>query len=90
MRHSRPFAEALRTIGGRLRASARDDAGSAALEFLTAGVLLLVPLAYLVIALGELVHTTLPRAGVVIEVEVVDRGVEELLEAGQQRESGLR
>ncbi|MBY0687865.1 TadE family protein [Microbacterium marinilacus] len=38
---------------GRLRASAGDDTGSAALEFLTAGVLLLVPLAYLVIALGE-------------------------------------
>lgn len=36
-----------------------DDRGSAALEFLTVGVLLLVPLAYLVLALGQIQHQTL-------------------------------
>lgn len=38
----------------RLRALLRDDAGSAALEFLTVGVLMLVPLTYLVLALGQI------------------------------------
>lgn len=37
----------------------RDEEGSAALEFITAGVLLLVPLVYLVIALGAVQEQTL-------------------------------
>ncbi|MFC7789319.1 TadE family protein [Microbacterium sp. MAHUQ-60] len=36
-----------------------DDAGSAALEFITVGVLLLVPLVYLVLALGGIQEQTL-------------------------------
>ena len=36
------------------RAWARDDVGSAALEFITVGVILLVPLVYLVIVLGTI------------------------------------
>ncbi|MGB3374763.1 MAG: TadE family protein, partial [Microbacterium sp.] len=36
-----------------------DDAGSAALEFITVGVLLLVPLVYLVLALGAIQEQTL-------------------------------
>ena len=38
----------------RLPTLAHDDAGAAALEFLTIGVLMLVPLAYLVLALGQI------------------------------------
>ncbi|MGM7668124.1 TadE/TadG family type IV pilus assembly protein [Microbacterium sp. A93] len=37
----------------------RDDDGSAALEFLTAGVIFLVPLAYLIITLGVIQESTL-------------------------------
>lgn len=47
MRPSRPFPEA--STGLRL-----DDDGSAALEFITAGVLLLVPLVYLVLAVAAI------------------------------------
>src|SRR5690606_27732169 len=36
-----------------------DDSGSAALEFITVGVLLLVPLVYLVLALGAIQEQTL-------------------------------
>lgn len=38
----------------RWRAWARDETGSAALEFVTVGVILLVPLVYLVIVLGSI------------------------------------
>ena len=38
----------------RLRSAASGDDGSAALEFITVGVLLLVPLVYLVVALGQI------------------------------------
>lgn len=41
------------------RRSALDDAGSAALEFIAVGVVLLVPLVYLVIALGAIQEQTL-------------------------------
>lgn len=41
------------------RRSARDDEGSAALEFIAVGVILLVPLIYLVIALGAIQEQTL-------------------------------
>ncbi|MEV7607891.1 TadE family protein [Microbacterium sp. NPDC089320] len=37
----------------------RDDDGSAALEFITVGVILLVPLVYLIIALGAIQEQTL-------------------------------
>ncbi|UJP10639.1 TadE family protein [Microbacterium sp. KUDC0406] len=43
----------------RWRPWATDDEGSAALEFITAGILLLVPLVYLVIALGSVQEQTL-------------------------------
>lgn len=43
----------------RWRAWAGDDRGSAALEFITVGVILLVPLIYLVIALGLIQEQTL-------------------------------
>ncbi|MFS0895583.1 TadE family protein [Microbacterium sp. 179-I 3D3 NHS] len=43
----------------RWRAWARDDDGSAALEFITIGVILLVPLVYLVIVLGAVQEQTL-------------------------------
>ncbi|WP_309068322.1 TadE family protein, partial [Microbacterium sp.] len=38
----------------RIRWLTREDTGSAALEFLTVGVLMLVPLAYRVLALGQI------------------------------------
>lgn len=50
MPRSSPFPDAMR----RLRAAGADEIGSAALEFLTVGVLMLVPLVYLVLALGEI------------------------------------
>jgi Flp pilus assembly protein TadG len=43
----------------RWRAWARDDTGSAALEFVTVGVILLVPLVYLVIVLGSIQEQSL-------------------------------
>lgn len=43
----------------RSRAWAKNDDGSAALEFITVGVILLVPLVYLVIALGAIQEQTL-------------------------------
>ncbi len=48
-----------------MRRSSRwaDDAGSASLEFLTVGVLLLVPLVYLVLALGQIQHAVLGVEG---------------------------
>lgn len=42
-----------------LRRSGNDDDGSAALEFIAVGVILLVPLVYLVIALGTIQEQTL-------------------------------
>jgi hypothetical protein len=50
MPRSRRWAEAW----NRLRRSAADDSGSASLEFITVGVLLLVPTVYLVLALSAL------------------------------------
>ncbi|KJQ54595.1 hypothetical protein [Microbacterium sp. SA39] len=43
----------------RSRAWGKNDEGSAALEFITVGVILLVPLVYLVIALGAIQEQTL-------------------------------
>jgi hypothetical protein len=41
-------------VTGRRRGGARRDAGSAVVEFVTLGVLMLVPLVYLVVVLGRL------------------------------------
>lgn len=41
------------------RPSVKDEEGSAALEFITVGVILLVPLVYLVVALGTIQEQTL-------------------------------
>lgn len=41
----------------------RDDAGSASVEFLAVGVVLLVPLVYLALALGQLQHAVLGIEG---------------------------
>ena len=51
MRPSRRFRDA---AAHPIRALTRGDEGSAALEFLTVGMIMLVPLAYLVIALGQI------------------------------------
>ena len=48
---SRRWAE---RVADRLRDAARDDGGSASLEFVTVGLLLLVPIVYLVLALSAL------------------------------------
>lgn len=48
-----------RLTGERWPASLVDDRGSASLEFLTVGLLLLVPLIYLVVALGQIQHQSL-------------------------------
>lgn len=51
MQRSRRWAS---RIAGLLRDAVRDDRGSASLEFITVGVLLLVPTVYLVLALSAL------------------------------------
>jgi len=51
MPRSRRWAD---RIAARLRDAARDENGSASLEFITVGVLLLVPTVYLVLALSAL------------------------------------
>ncbi|MFV0319927.1 MAG: TadE/TadG family type IV pilus assembly protein [Microbacterium sp.] len=53
MRRSSPWAEPKRWADAARRVL-RDDHGSAALEFITVGVLMLVPLVYLVVALGAI------------------------------------
>jgi hypothetical protein len=50
MRPSRRWADVVRGVARRCR----DDAGSASLEFITVGMLLLVPIVYLVLALSTL------------------------------------
>ncbi|WP_336646910.1 TadE family protein [Microbacterium sp. USHLN186] len=49
----------LRSSRSRWSERLRDDRGSAALEFIVAGILLLVPLAYLVLTLGAVQEQTL-------------------------------
>lgn len=46
-----------------LRRALADDAGSASLEFLTVGLILLVPLVYLALALGQIQHAVLGIEG---------------------------
>jgi Flp pilus assembly protein TadG len=48
-----------RASTGERRGVLSDDAGSASLEFLTVGLLLLVPLVYVVVALGQIQHAAL-------------------------------
>ncbi|WP_306232055.1 hypothetical protein [Agrococcus beijingensis] len=55
MRRSSRWAEARRRLA--------DDRGSASLEFLTVGLILLVPLVYLVLALGQIQHAVLGIEG---------------------------
>ncbi|MCH1882676.1 hypothetical protein [Agrococcus sp. ARC_14] len=62
MRRSSRWAERQRAMARRLRWLS-DDAGSASLEFLTVGVLLLVPLVYLVLTLGQIQHAVLGIEG---------------------------
>lgn len=62
MRRSSRWAEWRSRVGGRL-SRVFDDSGSASLEFLTVGVLLLVPLVYLVLVLGQIQHAVLGLEG---------------------------
>lgn len=48
---------------GRVRRRLVDDRGSASVEFLSVGVLLLVPLVYLVLVLGQIQHAVLGVEG---------------------------
>ncbi|WP_347756833.1 hypothetical protein [Agrococcus sp. ProA11] len=62
MRRSSRSAEA-RTVLARSARRLGDEGGSASLEFLTVGVVLLVPLVYLVLALGQIQHAVLGVEG---------------------------
>lgn len=66
-----------RDLGVRLRRATEGEEGAAALEFLALGVVLLVPLAYLVLALGQIQAQTLG-------VEAGARFAARALAAGQQ------
>lgn len=62
----RSSRSAERSLGAPWRALARrlaDDRGTASLEFLTVGVILLVPLVYLVLTLGQIQHAVLGLEG---------------------------
>ncbi len=61
MHRSSRSADAARRARPRRRLA--DDAGSASVEFLSVGVLLLVPLVYLVLALGQIQHAVLGIEG---------------------------
>ena len=56
LRWSRSIADRLRSLLARIL---REDGGSASLEFLTVGLLMLVPLIYVVVALGQIQHHAL-------------------------------
>nr|WP_241249039.1 hypothetical protein [Agrococcus sp. KRD186] len=62
MRRSRRWGERWPGVVRGVRRLA-DDSGSASLEFLTVGVLLLVPLVYLVLTLGQIQHAVLGLEG---------------------------
>lgn len=59
MRRSNPSAER----SGRLARAIADERGSASAEFLAVGVVLLVPLVYLALALGQVQHAVLGIEG---------------------------
>lgn len=63
MPHSSRCAEAARARAARLARRARADEGSASLEFITAGLLLLVPLVYLVLTLAAIQSASLATEG---------------------------
>lgn len=63
MRQSKCWADRLRASRVRIRVLLRDERGSAALEFLTAGILLLVPLVYVVLALASVQAATFAVEG---------------------------
>jgi len=50
-------------VRARLRRAGHDDAGSASLEFITAGLLLLVPLVYLVLTISAIQSASLATEG---------------------------
>ena len=58
MRSSRHSSDELRH-----RSTARDDDGSASLEFITVGLVLLVPVVYLIVALAEVQAAVLAAGG---------------------------
>lgn len=74
MRRSSRWAE--------LRARLRDEAGSASLEFLTFGVLLLVPLVYLALALGQIQLA-------VLGIEGAARHAARIIAAADEHEEGM-
>lgn len=78
MRRSSRWAEGVRA----LRAGLSDESGSASLEFLTVGVLLLVPLVYLVLALGQIQHA-------VLGVEGAARHAARVIAQADEHDSGL-
>lgn len=82
MRRSRRSAEAAAPRLARLRARLADDGGSASLEFLTVGVLLLVPLVYLVLALGQIQLA-------VLGVEGASRHAARVVATADSHEAGL-
>lgn len=66
MRRSSRSAEPRRGAerpGSRVLRGLADDTGSASIEFLSVGVLLLLPLVYLVLALGQIQHAVLGVEG---------------------------
>ncbi|QTX04318.1 hypothetical protein [Agromyces archimandritae] len=63
MRPSKPCRDRATRFVRRIRARLAADRGNASLEFLTVGLLLLVPLVYLVIAMAEIQGGTLAVEG---------------------------
>lgn len=63
MRRSNRSAEPWRLARARWRSRCRDESGSASVEFLAVGVVLLVPLVYLALALGQIQHAVLGIEG---------------------------
>ncbi|MCR8671004.1 hypothetical protein [Agrococcus sp. HG114] len=63
MHRSSGWAERSRERGRAAASLLADDRGSASVEFLTVGLILLVPLVYLVLALGQIQHAVLGIEG---------------------------
>ncbi len=74
--HQRP------SLLDRARERLVDDAGTASLEFLTVGVLLMVPLVYLVLALGQIQHA-------VLGIEGAARHAARVLAQAETHEAGM-
>ena len=86
MRRARRWTEVVRRRAGRLRA----DDGSASLEFITVGVLLLVPLVYLVLVVSALQGAALGVEGAVRQASRVFVQEETLGEAQAAAERVIR